>query len=54
MALCVWEAPSEAALQGELDRIFGHAMVNEVFPAELHLMGGRGMEDYVRSWHGRD
>jgi hypothetical protein len=50
-ALCIWEAPSEAALQSELDRIFGHAVVNEVFRAKLHVMGGRGIDDYVPSWN---
>jgi hypothetical protein len=34
-----WEAPSEAALQEELDRIFSHTAVNEVFPAVLRVMG---------------
>jgi hypothetical protein len=50
VALCTWEAPSEAALQERLDRSFGHAAVNEVFPAALRVMGGRGMEDYVPGW----
>jgi len=53
LALCVWEAPSEAALQEALDRIFGHAAVNEVFPAALRVMGGRGVEGYVPGWRAR-
>ena len=47
------EAPSEAALQEALDRIFGHAAVNEVFPAALRVMGGRGVEGYVPGWRAR-
>jgi len=50
VALCVWEAPSSDALQEALDRFFGHAVVNEVFPVDLHVMGGRGAEDYVPGW----
>jgi hypothetical protein len=50
VALCVWEAPNRDALQEVLDRFFGHAAVNEVFPVDLHVMGGRGREDYVPSW----
>jgi hypothetical protein len=53
MALCVWEAPSEAALQEALDHVFGHAAVNEVFPAALRVMGGREIEDYVPGWRAR-
>jgi hypothetical protein len=53
LALCAWEAPSEAALQEELDRIFSHTAVNEVFPAVLRVMGGREMEDYVPGWRAR-
>ena len=50
VAVCVWEAPNRDALQEVLDRYFGHAVVNEVFPVDLHVMGGRGSEDYVPSW----
>ena len=50
VALCVWEAPSSDALQEFLDRSFGHAAVNEVFPVDLRVMGGRGAEDYVPDW----
>ena len=50
VALCTWEAPSEAALQEALDRSFGDVAVNEVFPAALRVMGGREMEDYVPGW----
>ena len=50
VALCVWEAASSDALQEVLDRSFGHAAVNEVFPVDLRVMGGRGIEDYVPGW----
>ena len=50
VALCTWEAPSEAALQEALDRTFGHAAVNDVFPVALQVMGGRDVEDYVPGW----
>jgi hypothetical protein len=50
VALCVWEAPSSDALQEFLDRFFGHAAVNEVFPVDLRVMGGHGIEDYVPGW----
>ena len=47
VAFCIWEAPSADALQQELDRRYGHAVVNEVVPVDLWIMGGRGMEEYV-------
>ena len=50
VALCVWEAASSDALQEFLDRSFGHAAVNEVFPVDLRVMGGSGIEDYVPVW----
>ena len=50
VAFCLWEAPSAEALQTALDGVFGHAVVNEVVPVDLHVMGGRGTEDYVPSW----
>jgi hypothetical protein len=31
----------------------GRAAVNEVFPAVLRVMGGRGMEDHVPDWRAR-
>ncbi len=40
-ALCLWDAPSQAGLQAELDRIFGHAVVNDVFPVEVSYFEGR-------------
>jgi hypothetical protein len=40
-ALCLWEAPSQAGLQENLDRIFGHAVVNDVFPVEVSYFEGR-------------
>jgi hypothetical protein len=39
-ALCLWEAPSQAELQQSLDRFFGHAVVNDVFPVEVSFFAG--------------
>jgi hypothetical protein len=35
------DAPSQAGLQENLDRIFGHAVVNDVFPVEVSYFEGR-------------
>jgi hypothetical protein len=38
-AVCLWEAPDEAGLHENLDRIFGHAVVNDVFPVQVNYFG---------------
>ena len=53
LTLCVAGGAERGGLQEALDRIFGHAAVNEVFPAALRVMGGRGVEDYVPGWRAR-
>ena len=40
-AFCLWEAPSQAALQEELDRTLGHAAANEVIPVQVNHFEGR-------------
>ncbi|MCW2812216.1 MAG: hypothetical protein JWP61_2674 [Friedmanniella sp.] len=40
-AVCLWEAPSQEALQENLDRIFGQAVVNDVFPVHVDFFEGR-------------
>jgi hypothetical protein len=40
-ALCLWEAPDQVGLQENLDRDFGHAVVNEVFPVQVNYFEGR-------------
>jgi hypothetical protein len=40
-AFCLWEAPSQAALQEELDRTLGPAAVNEVIPVRVNHFEGR-------------
>ncbi len=37
-AMCIWRAPSKEALQESLDGFFGHAVVNEVFPIDVHVL----------------
>ena len=40
-ALRLGEAPSQAELQQSLDRFFGHAVVDDVFPGEVSFCAGR-------------
>jgi hypothetical protein len=37
-AFCLWRTPSREALQESLDRFFGHAALNEVFPVDVHVL----------------
>lgn len=39
-AVCLWDAPSQEELQADVDRIFGHACVNEVFPVDVAFFQG--------------
>jgi hypothetical protein len=40
-AVCMWEAPTQAGLQEHVDRLFGHAVVNDVFPVQVSYFEGR-------------
>lgn len=40
-ALCLWEAPDLNALKEHLDRLYGHAVVNDVFPVKVNYFEGR-------------
>ncbi len=40
-AFCLWEAPDQEGLQRAVDRFFGHAVVNDVFPVRVNYFEGR-------------